>query len=353
MTIVETTITNEIQKLDENLIFLKDNFNIEIKNIKYQNTTTNDIKSAILNNEPIDDILHIIIVISNPCQYQSRYNLANNFINRMKNEKNTKLYIVELTYNEQKFVLTEKNNPCHLQLNCTHPLWHKENMINLGVQKLLPNNWKAFAWIDADIEFENPHWALETLKILNGTCDFIQLFSHAVDMNKNGDAMSIFSSFGFQYIKKRIYTKSHVNKMWHPGYAWACTKDAYNKMNGLYEHSIVGSGDNNMATSLIGLYNLSIHEYAHDDYKNDLFKYQSNILNLRLGYTPGVIRHYFHGFKKNRLYKERWEILISNQYSPKLHITKNKDGLLVPSPQCPSKLVNDIREYFFQRLEDD
>lgn len=44
-------------------------------------------------------------------------------------------------------------------------------MINLGVRYLLPEKWKAFAWIDADIEFENSTWAVDTLKILNGSRD--------------------------------------------------------------------------------------------------------------------------------------------------------------------------------------
>jgi hypothetical protein len=37
-----------------------------------------------------------------------------------------------------------------LQLRTDTPIWHKENMINLGVRRLLSDNYKAFAWIDAD-----------------------------------------------------------------------------------------------------------------------------------------------------------------------------------------------------------
>lgn len=49
----------------------------------------------------------------------------------MKFEKNVKLYIV---YNNQSFKITEKNNKNHLQLRTDTPLWHKENMINIGNQ---------------------------------------------------------------------------------------------------------------------------------------------------------------------------------------------------------------------------
>lgn len=317
------------------------------------NVQKNDIKNAIINNEPIEEKLHVIIVISNPCQFARRYILAREFIERMKNEKDVILYIVELAYNDQEFYITNKNNKRHLQLKAEIPLWHKENMINIGVQKLLPKNWKAFAWIDADIDFENPEWAMDTLKILNGSKDIVQLFSHAVDMDMNEDAMSIFASFGYQYIKNRAYTRHNILKMWHPGYAWACTKKAYNKMNGIYENSILGSGDHNMALSFIGLARSSLNEKVNEDYVDEVVDFQSKVTNLRLGYVPGVIRHYYHGNKKNRRYNERWEILVNHKYSPIQHITKNKDGLLIPTKDCPKKLLDDILEYFLNRSEDE
>jgi hypothetical protein len=149
---------------------------IEIDNIRYNE---NDIKKAILNNLPIEDKLHVIMVISNPCNFAIRYILAKEFIRRMKDEENIILYIVELAYGNQKYYITSSTNKQHLQLRSNQlPIWHKENMINIGVKKLLPDTWKAFAWIDADIEFDSSSWALDTLKILNGSKDIVQLFSN-------------------------------------------------------------------------------------------------------------------------------------------------------------------------------
>lgn len=324
---------------------------IEIENITY---IPNEIKSAILNNDPIEDKLNVVMVISNPCQFARRYILAKEFIKRMENEINVRLFIVELTYNKQKFQITSPNNNRHLQIRTdTPPIWHKENMINLGVKYLLPSNWKAFAWIDADIEFENPDWARDTLKILNGSRDIVQVFSHAVDMDLNEDAMSVFASFGFQYTKKREYTKVGINKMWHPGYGAAMTRKAYEKMGGVYELSILGSGDHNMALSFIGKGDISLNEHVHPDYLNSVLEYQAKVTQLRLGYTPGVIRHYFHGTKKNRRYQERWGILVKHGYSPERHITKNDFGLLVPTKDCPQGLLDDIMDYFKCRSEDE
>ena len=324
---------------------------IEIDNVDYN---INEIKLSLINNIPLDNILHVIIVISNPCQYAKRYILARQFIKKFNNELNIKLYIVELAYGNQQYYCTDSKNKNHLQLHTNSaPLWHKENMINIGIKKLLPKDWNAVAWIDADIEFENVNWALDALKILNGTKDIIQLFSHALDLDNNENIMNVFSSFGFQYCKKKKYSSLGNQNYWHPGFAWAMTRNAYVKLGGLYELSILGSGDNNMALSFINNGLNSINENADDGYKQSIIDFQEKCNNLRLGYIPGIIRHFYHGSKKNRKYSERWKILINHKYNPFLFIEKNKDGLLIPTSSCPPKLLDEIFTYFKERNEDD
>jgi hypothetical protein len=219
----------------------------------------------------------------------------------MEDEEDVILYIVEMTYGKQKFYITDSKNPRHLQINTDVPLWHKENMINIGVKKLLPHDWKAFAWIDADIEFENNTWASDTLKILNGCKDIVQLFSHCIDMNKNELSMSVFNSFGYQYTKKYPYCGHGIN-FWHPGYAWACTRKAYEKIGGLYQLSILGSGDHNMTFSLLNNCLKSLNPSVSENYKKSILKYQEKMRHLRAGYVPGVIMHHYHGSKINRRY---------------------------------------------------
>ena len=319
--------------------------NIEIDNIKYKE---NEIKTAILNNDPIEDKLNVIIVISNPCLFARRYILAKEFINRMENEETyVNLYVVELCYGDQRFLITDSKNKNHLQLRTIHPLWHKENMINIGIQKLLPSNWKAVAWIDADIEFESTTWALDTLKILNGSKDIVQIWSQSVDMNYDESTIQIRHSFGFQYCKKKKYNSSVVD-YWHPGYGWACTRKAYDRMKGLYDTAILGSGDYIMAMALLGVATTTPHYF--NNYSD---KYQNDVKNLRLGYVPGTIIHHFHGFKKNRKYAERNQILRNYAFDPVIHITKNNDGIIVPTDECPKELLKDIISYFKERNEDE
>ena len=323
---------------------------IEIDDINYKQ---NDIKYAISNNDPIENKLNVIIVISNPCLYAKRYILLKEFVKRFEEEEsNVELFIVEMIYNNQKFIITDKNNKKHLQLKTETPIWHKENMVNLGVKNLLPLNWKAFAWIDADIEFESNSWALDTLKILNGCKDIVQIFSHAIDMDKDETSLNHFNSFGYSFCKNKKYTIKGLD-YWHPGFAWAITRKAYEKIGGLYDVGVLGSGDNIMAIALINKCEKLMNINYSEDYNNSMLEFQKKAKSLRLGYTPGVIRHHYHGSKKNRQYTERWQILMKHLYSPINHLKYDKTGILIPTELFTKDFKNDIMTYFKERKEDE
>jgi hypothetical protein len=292
-------------------------------------------------------------VVSNPCLYAKRYILLKEFVKRIEEEEeNVNLFVVELAYDKQKFYVTSKTNKNHLQIRTCDPIWHKENMVNLGVKYLLPKSWKAFAWIDADVEFDSNSWALDTLKILNGCKDVVQLFSHCIDMDKNENTLNIFNSFGYSFNKNKKYTQRGID-YWHPGYAWAITRKAYEKIGGIYDKGVLGSGNSIMALSFINKSgNMNNVNYS-EDYNNGMLEFQKKAKTLRLGYTPGIIRHYFHGSKVNRQYTERWQILIRHQYSPIHHLTYDSFGILIPTEQFSEEFKNDIMDYFKERKEDE
>jgi hypothetical protein len=311
-----------------------------------------NIQKAIHTSTPIDDTLHIIIVISNICEYKKRWILANEFIQRMKDETHIKLYVVELAYGTQQYQITSPTNPNHLQLRTDIPLWHKENLINIGVRKLLPELWKAMAWIDADIEFDNPHWVQDTLKVLNGTFDVVQLFSFFDDLDKDGTKIKNGNSFGYQYIRNIKYINCGTN-CWHPGYAWACTRKAYEQLGGLYEGSIIGASDTNMALSFINQCLINFRNDLKIENKQILLQYEKKAKGLKLGYVPGVIKHYFHGSKNNRQYTYRSDILVKHNYNPYTYVKHNSEGILVPTELFPREMILDMLNYFKIRDEDE
>ena len=318
-----------------------------------------DVKRAIRHHRPIDDLLHVIMVVSNPCQYQRRFQLLRECRRRLLADPEhdyIRLYTVELVYGAtQSFAVTDSTDPRHLQLRTLEPaMWHKENMINIGIAKLLPPDWKAVAWIDADIEFDSPTWVSDTLKILQGEADIVQLFSHCVDMDAQQCTMNVFNSAGFQYTKRVPH--GNGKHQWHPGYAWACTRTFYDRIGGIYEHGILGSGDNIMMMSLIGHGLRAIPTDSTPGYQASVLKLQERMQGAKFGYVPGVIRHYYHGTKENRQYTARWKILSGHGYDPDTFVVRDADshGLLVPVLGVfPPKLAIDIMEYFVARKEDD
>jgi len=225
-------------------------------------------------------------------------------------------------------------------------------MINLGVKKLLPRDWKAFAWIDADLDFENANWASDTLRVLNGCKDIVQLFSHCDDMDLNERTMRVFNSAGFQYEKGNPYCGSGPN-FWHPGYAWACTRKAYEKMGGLYDVGILGSGDHVMTFSFLGRGLKAVNEFSSDEYKDTITEFERKSKGLRFGYIPGLIRHYYHGSKQNRKYSERWQILLKHNYNPLIHIKYDENGIITPTENMSKEFIDDIYNYFSERNEDE
>ena len=164
--------------------------------------------------------------------------------------------------------------------------------------------------------------------------------------------MNIFSSFGYQYTNHQEYKKGGFN-FYHPGFNVAMTRKCYEQIEGLYQLSILGAGDHNLFLSLINHGIKSLNEKTTDGYKKSITDFEKKCKDLKLGYTPGIIKHYFHGSKKNRQYSERWKILVKHQYDPYKHITFDKLGLIIPSDECPKELLNDIMTYFTTRNEDE
>ena len=90
-----------------------------------------------------------------------------------------------------------------------------------------------------------------------------------------------------------------------------------------------------------------------DQYNDSMLEFEKKAKALRLGYTPGVIRHYYHGSKKNRNYTERWQILMKHEFAPIQHLTYDPSGILIPTAEFTEEFKNDIIDYFKERKEDE
>lgn len=297
-----------------------------------------------LNRPRIDDVLHVILVVSNPCLYKRRYKLARECLARLEKTAYVRAYLVELAYGDQTFALTDPENPRHLQLRTEVPLWHKENMINIGVQKLLPANWKAFAWVDADLEFTNALWAKNTLEILYKS-NVVQLFEKITYLDAYNKPER--TDPGYIYVFRGTNIPNG-----HCGFAWAIRRDAYQQVGGLFEYSLLGGGDAVMGNAFAFRGQRYIFPGVSPEYRAAIEEYGQRCANIRVNFVPGTILHYFHGTLKNRQYGEREQILVRHQFDPAF-VTRDAVGVLIPSPICPPKFLEDIMTRFRTNNDDE
>lgn len=301
-----------------------------------------------------DNTLHVVTMISNSARYHSRYRLFREFQEQMATAKNIKLYVIEIAFGDREFEVTEAGNPQHLQLRTAQEIWHKENALNLGVKHLLPHDWKYVAWIDADVRFLNDNWAQETMHALQHH-DLVQPWSECIDTGPYGNSNQLFKSFA-SLVAKGIRQQAHKGEPYpygHSGFAWACTRVFWENVSGLMEFPILGSADHHMAWASVGEVYKSVHQGMTQAFKRKCEEWQRSafrVTNGHLGYIPGTIVHSFHGPKKKRFYRERWQILVQNKFDPDVDLRKDSQGLLmvVGKPH----LLQACHEYFHSRMED-
>jgi hypothetical protein len=295
--------------------------------------------------------LYVVTAISNPKRYQSRYKLYENFA-KMVNDAGAIPYTVETAFGHRPHIITQKDNAQHIQLRTSHELWHKENMLNIGFSRL-PSNWEYAAWIDADVVFAKPNWAAETIHALQHY-DVVQMFSHAFDLGPDHTPFNKTIGFMKSYHDNLEEAPSYYSYTWHPGYAWAIRRSAFDHLGGLIDYAVLGAADRHMAHALIGSVEKTIHVKLTDNYKNELLVWQQRAekhIRRNVGFVPGALLHYWHGKKRDRKYVERWKILVDNEFDPKLDLKKDWQGLYQLTDRSIT-LRDQLRNYFAARNED-
>ena len=292
-------------------------------------------------------ILYVIAVISNPARFARRYELFNEFCDRMNYEKNVKLITIELQQGCRDFVTNST-----IKLRTDDEIWYKENLINIAATHL-PNDWEYMAWIDADIEFQNKNWARDTIEQLQ-TYKILQLFSHAIDLGIKDETLQVHMGFCYQYVNGETWKEPKYGGTWHPGYAWAIRRETFDQLGGLMDFPILGSADHHMSLAFIGLVNRYLNSKLNYNYKLLCKIFQERcdrFVAKNIGFVHGTILHHFHGNKADRKYQDRWVILTSNDFDPLRDIIKNCKGLW-QLEGSKIKLRDDIIMYFRQRNED-
>ena len=281
-----------------------------------------------------NDKLFAVSVVFNPANWQSRIRLYKDFAPYLE-YCGVKLFTVEIALQDRPFEVTTSYNPWNLQLRSNHILWHKERALNLGYQalkKLVPNI-KNVAFLDADVKFTNPNWAKDTVLSLDHY-DVVQTFSQCMYLGPDHEMLwTTISRFqgwlnkGYHQIPPKPLTQIATG---HPGLAWAFRTDTLDKLGGLFETSITGSGDTHMANGLMGDIIFNAKPGMSEGFKKSLLDWQAKAdqyVKWNIGAVKGSCLHYWHGRGDERGYAKRWDITCFHKYDPATDIKTGENGL--------------------------
>jgi hypothetical protein len=297
--------------------------------------------------------LPVILVCYNYAGYASRYAGVRAAQARFAATSAVTVYTVELAYGDAPFRVTSGADPRHWQVRLRGtddepPLWHKLNLVNVAVARLLPRNWRAFCFVDSEVVFANATWAQDTLRaFMSGSFDVLQPFSHV-------------SAYGSNYVSVAAREVGlEGSNATHAGYAWAVTRGAFDAMGGLYDRTVTGGDDSVTALAFAGEAGKVYYEatwgrlgttaMTHDWYA-DIAALRSRTRGFRVGAVPGTISHIEHGRLDDKGYVLMMK--LGRLLEPRRHLQYNSDGLLVPTRDMPSVIVRGVRDVFVKRRED-
>jgi hypothetical protein len=302
------------------------------------------------------DKFSVVTVFFNPAGYSSLLQNYFIFAESLRNQ-NINLITVECAFNDGHFSIPEDKNVYRLRSNSI--MWQKERLINYGVSKL-PDCCDYFAWIDCDVLFLQDDWAEQACDKLKNS-SIIQLFKKIFYMPKgmlkyDGTKIPFFQGVAWQYkIHKNWLNRRRINELPFsaPGFAWACRRELFADIGGIYDKNIVGSGDTFLVDCLLDSW--EIHGFAdkfNEKMKVDLMAYCDKFRQKKpiIDYIPVEITHLWHGNLKNRKYMDRHDVIKKYDYDPQQDIQLVNDVYEWASNK--PEMHADIRQYFFERKED-
>jgi hypothetical protein len=219
-------------------------------------------------------------------------------------------------------------------------LWHKEALLNLA-EKMVPEEYDAIAWIDADVWFSNSNWRQEAEEALE-THDVIQLFEEACWTSEAGVAE----------LRKPGVAKVPLTQDWksHPGFAWAMRREFWHQIGGLYPFALSGGGDSIM-TVAFQQKPLWPHLNNHLGRNHTPFQeWRARLGKPRLGGISGQCWHEWHGTRHDRDYVGRARRTATIVVGQDLILGPNE--LPMWTDRAAPGLVDDIAKHFIRRNED-
>lgn len=300
--------------------------------------------------------LGIVTSYFNPCGFEARARNFELFLEPIR-AAGIPLVIVEARFPGDAPLPSEHET---LKVRARDLMWQKERLLDLGTG-WLPASCTKVAWLDADVLFEDPSWAVATSKLLDDAF-VVQPFESAVRLSRGAltprDGDDVFESFASMFVNHpESLAHGKYDLHGHTGFAWAARRDLVAR-HGLYDACIGGSADHMMAhvfagdlqsrciTRMVG--NGGRH-LAH--FRRWARKVHAE-MEGRLTFTKGRLLHLWHGTIENRRYAQRNKELRAFAFDPSTDIRISDTGVWEWASDRPD-LHEWARRYFSERKEDD
>jgi hypothetical protein len=351
---------------------------------------------SVLKYQPCDD-LWVVTTYFNPAGYHALRKNHQRFAESMA-VAGIRLLTVECAIGDKAFELPDSSQV--IQVRTPDAMWLKERLLNFGIEQLPPQAQKV-AWIDCDLLFRNPAWALQAASLLD-RFPVVQLFDSFVRLDHGRrtekELSGIKRSFSYAWQRRPGAILRGIHYI--TGGAWAARRSLIHR-HGLYEMGIVGGGDNLFAYALAGGFHSrvvrrvtvakispfpvslsillrfpgrvpafqwlfrrqggKISEMFYPAPRVDepffahYLKWARRLyldVHGRVGCVPGMAVHLWHGDGPNRQYLARHDILKRNRFNPETDVMVTAQVTLAWASDKPL-LHQEVAEYFLSRQEDE
>ncbi len=299
----------------------------------------------------MDMDMAICLATFNPCGFK---NPTNNLKTVLCHLQHYPVFLVHLHYSSDvEAAPTPLLTPAELcgahyrVVTTSTVLFHKENLWNVA-ESCVPARYSKLLFLDADIVFAEPAW-YRTLSRLLDTATVVQPFRCVSMLDTTGSVVRILPSM--------IAGRQQSPKAWGaPGFGFACRRDWFRAMGGLFDGAIMGGGDlmqqAALDSSLIPFLHSHIswtgQPYAHEPWTE--FCRRVCTVGVSCTYAPLSISHLYHGDAADRQYDTRHD---QAKHFRLCDFRKNTDGVWDAVEDGVAKAVNDITlRYFRHRKED-
>lgn len=302
---------------------------------------------------PVDD-LWIITSFYNPIGYETKVRNYRLFRQRIISG-GLKLLTIECAFAPNRFTL--QRFPEVVQIESRSVIWQKERLLNLALA-LLPKECTKVAWIDCDILFTNPGWALQTSKLLEHF-PVLQPFCCVSRLPRGSEWVlsdnERRASLGAVYQRDPLAVWSgDINRHGEPGFAWAARREVLDS-TGLYDACVTGGGDHLIAHAMHGYLNapcilktITARHFEH--FYKWASKFHQSVLG-RIGFVEGSILHLWHGQLSNRKYSQRHIDFKTFGFDPAKDIRVGTSGCWEWASD-KTEMHDWVARYFADRKED-